>query len=138
VPQKGVQSYLMGNMKKYKILIVEDENSLQTSLREFLSMENFEAISAFNGEEGIKMAQEENPDLILLDIILPKKNGFEVLEFIRKNKKTEKIPVILLTNMESAEDVNRAFDLGVTTYLVKSSYTLEDIVKKIKETLDIG
>lgn len=125
-------------MKKNKILIVEDESSLQASLKEFLSMENFEALSAFNGDEGIKMAQEENPDLILLDIVLPKKNGFEVLEFIRKNKKTEKIPVILLTNMESAEDVNRAFDLGVTTYLVKSSYTLEDIVKKIKETLNIA
>lgn len=125
-------------MKKYKILIVEDESSLQTSLKEFLSMENFETVSAFNGEEGIELAAKENPDLILLDIILPKKNGFEVLEEIKKNKETEKIPVILLTNLESTEDVNRAFEMGVTTYLIKSSYTLEDIVKKIKETLGLG
>jgi DNA-binding response OmpR family regulator len=125
-------------MKKYKILIVEDEASLQESLREFLSMENFETVSALNGDDGIALVEKEKPDLILLDIILPKKNGFEVLEEIKKNKKTEKIPVILLTNLESAEDVNRAFDLGVTTYLIKSSYTLEDIVKKIKENLGIG
>jgi DNA-binding response OmpR family regulator len=125
-------------MKKYKILIIEDESSLQTSLKEFLSLENFETVSAFNGEEGIELAAKENPDLILLDIILPKKNGFEVLEEIKKNKETEKIPVILLTNLESTEDVNRAFEMGVTTYLIKSSYTLEDIVKKIKETLGLG
>jgi len=124
-------------MKKYKILIIEDESSLQTSLKEFLSLEDFETVSAFNGEEGIELAAKENPDLILLDIILPKKNGFEVLEEIKKDKKTEKTPVILLTNLESTEDVNKAFEMGVTTYLVKSSYTLEDIVKKIKETLGV-
>lgn len=123
------------NMKTYKILVVEDERSLQQSLREFLSAEKFETVGALNGEEGIKMALKENPDLILLDIILPKKNGFEVLEAIRKNKKTEKIPVILLTNLENAEDITKAFELGVKTYLVKSSYTLEEIVKKVKEEL---
>ena len=124
-------------MKKYKILIIEDESSLQDSLSEFLSMEKFETVSAFNGEDGIALAKKEKPDLILLDIVLPKKNGFEVLEEIKKNKETEKIPVILLTNLESTEDVNRAFDFGVTTYLIKSSYTLEDIVRKIKENLGI-
>lgn len=124
-------------MKKYKILIIEDESSLQDSLGEFLSMEKFETVSAFNGEDGIALAKKEKPDLILLDIVLPKKNGFEVLEEIKKNKETEKIPVILLTNLESTEDVNRAFDFGVTTYLIKSSYTLEDIVRKIKENLGI-
>ena len=124
-------------MKKYKILIIEDEVSLQESLKEFLALEKFETVSAFNGEEGITLVGRENPDLILLDIILPKKNGFEVLEEIKKNKKTQKIPVILLTNLESAEDVNRAFELGATTYLIKSSYALEDIVKKIKESLGL-
>lgn len=124
-------------MKKYKILVVEDESSLQESLREFLTLEKFEVVSAFNGEEGVEKVQTEKPNLVLLDIILPKKNGFEVLEFIRGNKDLEKTPVILLTNMERAEDVNKAFELGVTTYLVKSSYTLEDIAKKIKENLGI-
>lgn len=124
-------------MKKYKILIIEDESSLQASLKEFLSLENFETASAFNGEEGVELAIKECPDLILLDIILPKKNGFEVLEEIKKNEKTKKIPVILLTNLESPDDVTKAFEMGVTTYLVKSSYSLEDIVKKIKETINV-
>ncbi len=124
-------------MKKYKILIIEDESSLQASLKEFLSLENFETIGAFNGEEGVELAIKECPDLILLDIILPKKNGFEVLEEIKKNEKTKKIPVILLTNLESPDDVTKAFEMGVTTYLVKSSYSLEDIVKKIKETINV-
>jgi DNA-binding response OmpR family regulator len=124
-------------MKKYKILIIEDETALQDSLKEFLSMENFETASAFNGEEGIEMIRKENPDLILLDIVLPKKNGFEVLEEIKKDKKISKIPVILLTNLESAEDINRAFEFGVTQYLIKSSYALEEITKKIKETIGL-
>lgn len=118
-----------------KILIVEDEPTLNKALEEFLLEEKFEVFSAFDGEEGIKMAKEKNPDLILLDIILPKKDGFEVLDYLKLDKKTQKIPVVLLTNLESAEDIEKAFNKGATTYLVKANYRLEDIVKKIKETL---
>jgi len=118
-----------------KILIVEDEPTLNKALEEFLVEEKFEVFSAFDGEEGIKLAKEKNPDLILLDIILPKKDGFEVLDYLKLDKKTQKIPVVLLTNLESAEDIEKAFNKGATTYLVKANYRLEDIVKKIKETL---
>ncbi|MFZ2226446.1 MAG: response regulator [Candidatus Moraniibacteriota bacterium] len=118
-----------------KILIVEDEPTLNKALEEFLVEEKFEVFSAFDGEEGIKLAKEKSPDLILLDIILPKKDGFEVLDYLKLDKKTQKIPVVLLTNLESAEDIEKAFNKGATTYLVKANYRLEDIVKKIKETL---
>lgn len=122
-------------MSKNKILIIEDEHSLQQSLTEFLSMEKFEVASAFDGEKGIELATKEKPDLILLDVILPKKNGYEVLEALKKDKKTKNIPIILLTNLESSEDVEKAFAMGVKTYLIKSNYSLADIVEKIRETL---
>ena len=118
-----------------KILIIEDEASLRNTMADFLNEENFKAIGAEDGEIGIQLAKKELPDLILLDIILPKKDGFEVLTELKNDESTKKIPVILLTNLESPEDVEKAFAKGVTTYLVKSNYKLEDIVKKIKETL---
>ena len=120
-----------------KILIIEDEASLRNTMADFLNEENFKAIGAEDGEIGIQLAKKELPDLILLDIILPKKDGFEVLTELKNDESTKKIPVILLTNLESPEDVEKAFAKGITTYLVKSNYKLEDIVKKIKETLKI-
>ncbi|MDP1884746.1 MAG: response regulator [Candidatus Moranbacteria bacterium] len=122
-------------MKKKKILIVEDENSLHNALKEFLLTENFDVISAGDGEMAVKLAKSEKPDLISLDIILPKKDGFEVLAELKGDEKTNKIPIILLTNLERTEDIGRAFDLGVNTYLVKSNYNLKEIAEKIKETL---
>jgi DNA-binding response OmpR family regulator len=120
-----------------KILIVEDEPTLRKTMAEYLATEKFEAIEAADGELGLTLARKEMPDLILLDIILPKKNGYEVLEELKIDEKTKKIPVILLTNLESTEDIEKAFEKGASTYLVKSDYRLEDIVKKIKETLKI-
>jgi DNA-binding response OmpR family regulator len=122
-------------MSKKKILIIEDEDTLQRALLEFLEAEGFEAISASDGETGIEMVKKEKPDLVLLDIIIPKKDGYKVLAEIKKDPETKKIPVILLTNLESPEDIQRAFDLGATTYLVKSNYKLEDVVNRIKEML---
>jgi len=122
-------------MPNKKILIIEDEETLQKALSQYLEEENFEVFSAMDGEKGLEMVKKEKPDLILLDIILPKKDGFQVLEEIKQNEVTKNIPVILLTNLESIDDIQKAFDKGATTYLVKSEYKLEDIVKKINETL---
>lgn len=122
-------------MKKKRILIVEDESALNQALVEFLTAENFEVLSAMDGEEGSKIAIAKKPDLVLLDIILPKKDGYEVLEELKSNNSTKNIPVILLTNLESAQDIQKAFEKGATTYLVKSSYKMQDVVRKIKETL---
>ncbi len=122
-------------MKKKKILVVEDETTLQKALMEFLIQEKFEVVGASDGESGLQMALKTRPDLVLLDIILPKKDGYEVLSELKKGDTTKNIPVILLTNLESPEDINRAFEAGASTYLVKSDYKLEDVVKKVKETL---
>ena len=123
-------------MVKKKILIIEDEATLLKALTEFLTLEGMEIISAMDGEKGLAMAKSELPDLILLDIILPKKDGYAVLDEVKKDEKTKNIPVILLTNLESPEDIDKAFEKGASTYLVKSNYKLEEIVKKIKETLE--
>ena len=122
-------------MSKKKILIVEDEVTLQKALTEFLTAEGFEVLSALDGEKGLGLAKSEKPDLVILDIILPKKDGYEVLTEIKNSEETKNIPVILLTNLESPEDIDRAFEKGASTYLVKSNYRLEEVVKKIKGTL---
>lgn len=120
-----------------RILIVEDEATMQKILEDFLNQEGFKTKVASNGEEGIKMAKEETFDLMLLDIILPKKDGFEVLEELKKDGRSAKLPVILLTNLSDPGDIQRAIDLGAKTYLVKSEYQLEEIAKKIKQYLNI-
>jgi len=122
-------------MSKKKILIIEDEATLQKALTEFLEGEGFSVISALDGEKGLSEAKEKKPDLIVLDIILPKKDGYQVLEELKGFPETKDIPVIFLTNLESNEDVERALEKGATTYLVKSDYKLEDVTRKIKEIL---
>jgi len=121
-----------------KILIVEDEATLNKAMGEFLVAEGFEILSALDGVTGIDIAKKELPNLILLDIILPQKDGYEVLDELKKDEKTKDIPVILLTNLESQEDIVKAFEKGATTYLVKSDYKLQDVVKKIKMALGMN
>lgn len=122
-------------MESKKILIIEDDPILQKAIQEYLISDGFKSLIASDGEEGIKMARSEVPDLILLDIILPKKNGFEVIKEVKEDLKTKNIPVILLTNLGSLSDIEKALELGASTYLVKSDYGLEEISQKIKETL---
>jgi len=93
-------------------------------------------ISAMDGDEGLKLAGAEKPDLILLDLILPKINGFDALEQLKDNLSTKDIPVIVLTNLEGTGDVEKALELGATTYLVKANYTLEEVLQKIKQALE--
>jgi DNA-binding response OmpR family regulator len=121
--------------KKQKILVVEDEPTLRKTMTEFLGMEGFDVCAASDGEMAVAVAKKEKPDLILLDIILPKKDGFGVLDEIKSDRELKIVPIILLTNLDTAEDIQRAFEKGITTYLVKSDYKLEDVVAKIKETL---
>jgi len=124
----------MDNLQKQKILFIEDDRSLQTALVEALSQEGYEAISAFDGEEGLQKAETEKPDLILLDLILPKKDGYEVLAEIEKGPSAN-IPVLILTNLEEIDNVQKALDLGAKTFMVKSDFSLKDIIEKIRENL---
>lgn len=120
-----------------KILVVEDDEVLQKALKEYISSEGFDVVCALDGETGVAMALAEKPDLILLDIVLPKKDGYEVLQEVKANQQTTHIPIMLLTNLDSIADVEKALELGATTYLVKADYKLEEVTKKIKDILDI-
>jgi len=119
-----------------KILFIEDESALQKTFKDVLEKEGYQMISALDGESGLKMARTQRPDLILLDLILPKKDGFEVLKELKSDKSTKEIPVIVLTNLEDIESVEKAIELGATTYLVKAQYTLEEVIQKVKKALE--
>ncbi|MBM4177315.1 response regulator [Candidatus Gribaldobacteria bacterium] len=118
-----------------KILFIEDESALQKSMGDVLRKEGWKVLSALDGEIGLRLARSENPDLILLDLILPKKDGFEVFQALKAERETADIPIIVLTNLEQMEDVEKALELGAKTYLVKANYTLNEVVEKIKEVL---
>jgi CheY-like chemotaxis protein len=118
-----------------KILFIEDESALQKTFGDILKQEGYEMISALDGEAGLKMAESEKPDLILLDLVLPKLHGFEVLKSLKEDPGTKDIPIIVLTNLEASGDIEKALELGATTYLVKASYSLEEVIQKIKKAL---
>lgn len=118
-----------------KILFIEDESALQKTFSETLKQEGYEVTSALDGETGLRLAETEKPDLILLDLILPKMNGFEVIKKLQQNPATKVIPIIVLTNLEDIGDVEKAVELGATTYLVKAKYSLAEVMEKIKKTL---
>ncbi len=117
------------------ILFIEDESALQKTFSEILTQEGYQMISALDGEIGLRLAGDEKPDLILLDLILPKVNGFDVLRKLKEDRETKDIPVIVLTNLEEMGNVDKAIELGATTYLVKASYSLKEIVEKIRKAL---
>lgn len=117
------------------ILFIEDEPAFQKAVGQFLENEGYQTKSALDGEIGLALAKKFKPDLILLDLILPKKDGFEVLKELKQDAATKNIPVIILTNLEGGTDVEKALSLGATTYLVKANYELEEVAKKIKGIL---
>lgn len=114
------------------ILFIEDERALHTMLGDVLAKEGYKMISAFDGQVGLESAKKEKPDLILLDLILPKMHGFDVLENLKKDEATKNIPVIVFTNLEGLGEIERAISLGAASYLVKSEYTVDDLLEKIK------
>lgn len=118
-----------------KILFIEDEGALQKIVKTILESNGYGFLSAMDGEVGISLAKSEKPDLILLDLILPKVNGFEVLEALLSDEGTKNIPIIVLTNLEGSADIEKALSLGARTYLVKSNYSLDDILSKVKSIL---
>ena len=118
-----------------KILFIEDEAALQKMLGDLLSHEGYSVISALHGDSGIKLAKKNKPDLILLDLILPKFNGFDVLKSLKEDSSTKDIPVIVFTNLEDMENIERALSLGATTYLVKANYRLEEVLEKIRDII---
>ncbi len=114
------------------IVFVEDDPTLQKTLGRALEQEGYEVQSALDGQNGLALVKRIKPDLVLLDLILPKMDGFEVLKNLKQNEETKDIPVIVLTNLESPQDVEKAISEGATNYLVKANYELADVIKKVK------
>jgi len=120
---------------KKTILLIEDDEFLAELYGTKLSLESYEVALASDGEKGLKMIKEKKPSLILLDIILPKMDGFEILKAMKADKEVKNIPVILLTNLSQKDEVKKGLDLGARDYLIKAHFMPSEVVKKIKETL---
>jgi len=119
--------------QKKKILLIEDDKFLLKLYSDKLNREGFEVSMAITGEEGLGKVAAEKPDLVLLDIILPQKNGFDILSEIKLNSATKNIPVIILTNLGQDSDIKTGFELGAVDYLVKTDFSitkLPEIVRK--------
>lgn len=119
-----------------KILFIDDESVLQKTFGDIIKEQGYDMVSALDGEIGFRLAKTEKPDLIMLDLVMPKQNGFETLKALKEDEDTQNIPVIVLTNLEDMKNVEKAIELGATTYLVKANYKLEEVVDKIKEALN--
>lgn len=115
------------------MLIVDDDSDLRSVLVDKFSSEGFDVESAQDGEEGLEKAFTFHPDIILLDILMPKMNGWEMLEALRKDSWGEKAKVILLTVLADEEHVSQALERGEYQYLVKTDWSLDDVVTKVNE-----
>ncbi len=118
-----------------RVLLVEDDEMLHTMYTQKFTREGYEVLSAYDGAEGVKVAQEQHPDIILLDIIMPKMDGFAALKKLKKDEATSSIPVILLTNLGQEEDIRKGRELGAVDYFIKANHTPQEVVEKVKEVL---
>lgn len=119
--------------QKAKILIIEDDTFLSGLYTTKFNMEGLEVFSTTDGEKGIKLAKEKLPNVILLDVILPVKDGFEVLRELKKEANTKDIPVILLTNLSQKDDVKKGLQIGAVDYLIKAHFMPSEVVEKVKK-----
>lgn len=126
------------NPNPLKILVVEDEAPLLNAMSIKLKKLGFIVFQGHDGVEGLQVALQEHPSLVVSDIVMPNMNGLKMLEQIRQDAWGKSVPVILLTNLSENEDMERANALGVLDFLVKSNWRLDDITNKIKERLAIN
>lgn len=119
------------------ILIIEDDQTILSMYDSKFQGEGFEVLKAEDGNEGLKIAKKNQPDIIMLDIILPQIDGFTVLAELKKDKATKNIPVVMLTNLGTTEDQKKGKKMGAEDYLVKASLTPAEISEKIKKILNI-
>ena len=121
--------------KNKKILLAEDDKFISIAYQDGLKRAGYEVIYASDGEEALKKAKQTIPDLMLLDLIMPVKNGFEVLEEIKKDEELKNIPVFILSNLGQESDIKKCKEMGAVDYLIKSNFSLSEVLKKIEEYL---
>ena len=118
---------------KKSVLIIEDDQFLAKMLEQMIKSKGYRAEKASSGKEGLNKFLHHKYDLILLDIILPDIDGFELLEKIRKNKSTKETPILILSNLGQEEDINQGLRLGANDYIIKSDFSLDEVLSKIKK-----
>ncbi len=121
----------MATLSGSRVLVVEDDKLLSSLIVRKLKAENCNVLYAANGEDALKALEKETPDLILLDILLPGIDGFEVLKRVKENASLRDVPVIILSNLGQESDIEQGKKLGAVTFLVKASLTLDEITKEI-------
>lgn len=121
--------------EKAKILVVEDEEILLAALKEELLTGGYEVDGAVDGIEGLEKVKSFKPDLILLDLLMPKMDGMEMLQKLKADSETRDIAVVILTNLSDYEKISEALSLGAMDYLVKANYKLEDLLDKVRAVL---
>ena len=124
-------------IKNIKVLIAEDEEVLRRMYLTKFGAEGFDVLPANNGEEAFRLALENKPDIILLDVIMPLADGFATLKKLKAEEKTKNIPVMMLTNLAQEPDLEEGKKLGAIDYLVKSNLTPSQVVEKIKKVLKL-
>jgi len=118
-----------------RILLAEDDRILRKAGEVSLKKRGYEVIAAVDGEDALTKALDQKPDLVLLDVMMPKMNGFDVLLALKRDPAVKDIPVIMLTNLEQPADIRRAADSGAHSYLVKSNMNLDDLAARIHDAL---
>lgn len=127
----------MDESQKKKVLLVEDDTSLSSVYRARLELEGFDVREVHDGEDALTATLEYKPDIILLDAMMPKINGFDVLDILRNTSETTNVRVIMLTALSQAKDKERAESLGVDEYMVKSQVVISDVVARVKYHLGV-
>ncbi len=120
---------------KKKILLAEDDNFISTAYKDGLTRAGFEVVTAVDGDITLEKLKGDKPDLLLLDIIMPGKNGFDVLEAMKKEPTLTKIPVIILSNLGQDSDIKKGKELGVEDYLIKSDHSMKEVIEKVTSVL---
>ncbi len=114
---------------------MEDDNFLRKICKTKLKREGFDVSSAVNGKEALEKIMTEDPQIVLLDIILPTMDGFEVLKRVKENSSKSSIPIIMLTNLGQESEIEKGFELGAEDYIIKAHLTVGEIIEKVKEIL---
>jgi CheY-like chemotaxis protein len=121
----------------YKVLLIEDDAEVLKLYGRVFALEEIELVTALDGEEGLKKVAEVKPSLILLDIMMPKLDGFQVLLRLKANPDTKDIPVIVLTNLAGVKDAESCLYIGAVRFLIKSEYEPKQVVDIVRETLGV-
>ena len=118
-----------------KILIIEDEEIISNLLAKKLSQVGYEVKTAFNGQEGLEILEQEKPDLVLIDIVMPKKDGFETISEVKGDPTLKDIPIIIISNSGQPVELDKAKEMGVNDWLIKTDFDPQEVIQKVKKQI---